>query len=51
MGTLVCAGPPPPAEEYLAKERECLGAQSMLAQVLARKAQVRGAGGGAGLAG
>ena len=43
-----CIGPPSPcsAEAYLAKERECLGAQSVLAQVLARKAQVRGAGSG-----
>lgn len=32
------------AEEYLAKERECLGAQSVLAQVLTAKAKV-GAGG------
>jgi structural maintenance of chromosome 4 len=29
------------AEEYLAKERECMGAQSELAQVLAAKAKVR----------
>ena len=30
------------AEGYLAKERECWGAQSELAQVLAAKAKVRG---------
>ena len=29
-------------EEYLTKERECLGARSLLAQVLSRNAQVRG---------
>ena len=36
------------AEEYLAKERECMGAQSELAQVLAAKAKVRRAGWGSG---
>lgn len=35
------AGDKDAAEAYLAKERECLGAQSVLAQVLAAKAQVR----------
>ena len=32
------------AEEYLARERECLGAQSVLAQVLTAKAKVGGGG-------
>ncbi len=41
----------PAPEEYLAKERECLGAQSLLAQVLARNAQVRGGCRAAGSAG
>lgn len=38
------AGDKEAAEGYLAKERECLGAQSVLAQVLASKAKVRGIG-------
>lgn len=40
------AGDKEAAEAYLGKERECLGAQSVLAQVLAARAKVRwGAGG------
>lgn len=40
------AGDKEAAEKYLEKERECLGAQSVLAQVLAAQAKVGGRAGG-----